>query len=219
MDSFYFNKKCADSLINMGCLRELHLDIINLNENLQRSANLLARIAERSPNLSKLNSPSFEDPHFCNHFLFALSKIKQKYLIIGKLTIRQFPVFCWPPLICTNNLTLIGPLQENFVTEICSTFGAEHVQVLEFDGVLPSSMYPVMEAFGPSLRHFVIKSSEHSLDRRETQTLNLYRVLASTRKLETFDFAIPLRLETNPRCGLGVKHFKNMFDFKVNCKI
>lgn len=212
-----FTKRSANCLINMGSLRELHMDVHNLyrTEELQKSANLLARIAGRSPNLSKLNSSLFDDPTFCCNFLLVLSKIKQNNLIIGKLTISQFPVFFWPKLIRINKLTLIGPFKEDFVNTICTKFDAEHVEVLEFDGVLPSNMYPVLDTFGPSLRHLVIKSSEHSLDRRETQTLNLYRVLASTRKLETFDFSIPLRLESNAKCGLQFKHFENMTDFKV----
>jgi hypothetical protein len=204
----------------MECLRELNVDVncLHLDKDLQNSAHLLARIAERAPNILRLNSSLFDDPNFCRHFLLFLGKINLKHLIIGKLTIIEFPDFCWPELICTNKLTLIGTFKESFVSVICANFDAEHIQVLEFDGVLPHCMYPVMEAFGPSIRHLVIKSTEHSLDRRETQTLNLYRVLASTRKLETFDFAIPLKLQSNAKYGLRLNHFEYMTDFKVNMK-
>jgi hypothetical protein len=202
----------------MGCLRELHVDVnyFQLDKDLQNSAHLLARIAKRAPKITKLNSSLFDDPEFCRQFLLVISKIILKHLIIGKFTLIEFPDFCWPELIRTNKLTLIGTFKESFVSEICTYFDAEHIQVLEFDGVLPNCMYPVMETFGPSIRHLVIKSTEHSLDRRETQTLNLYRVLASTRKLETFDFAIPLKLESYAKYDLQLNHFENMTDFKVN---
>jgi hypothetical protein len=202
----------------MGSLRELdlHVDNLNLDEYAQKSAILLADIAERSPHLSKLDSTFFDDTDFCSHFLHALSKRKPISLVLGKLTLSQFPFFCWPDVIRTNELTLIGPLEETFVSKICANIDARHLLDLDFDGVLPSCIYPVVEALGPSLRDLGIKTSNNSLDRRELQTLNLYRVLALTRRLETFDFAIPLRLTgSNANYDLGVQHFKNMTEFKV----
>lgn len=214
-----FNKKCANCLINKGTLRELHVDIGNVHfiEHLKQSASLLARIAVTSPNVSKVDSSSFDVPDFCDQFLKTLSRLKQKYLIIGKLAISEEITKCfnWTPLIRTIKLTFIGPLSEYFIDYIHYNFDAKLVQVLEFDGVLPSSMYFVLKIFGSTLRHLAIKSYEHSLDRREPQTLNIYRVLSSTQKLETFEFSIPLRLESKTNHGIQVKSFENMTKFKV----
>jgi len=210
-----FSTKGLQVLAKMEHLKELHVNIFSYC-GLKTPILVLVEISGLVRNLQRINFPELlEDPENSKIFISKFSqKFPNKRLLMDSLSLDQSFDLKWPPNLTVEKLTLIGPISDKLL-ETIFCIPPENVRALVFDGVLPSSMYPVVEKFGQSVGHLVVKSCAQSFDRRERQRLNLYRVLAATPSLQKFEFAVPLRLERSPHFDLTPQHFEELTEFKV----